>query len=197
MLPTASGMPRLPYEKHAQHWCTTLMQHIRNINHHRKIVMPPAILRRFQTGCLLWLACALTLALAGCHNKESTPPAEKILLKSTSTQNKYVVTLTPAAEPIQLNQIHSWQLKLTTTTGEPIEHATFLVGGGMPSHNHGLPTQPKVTRELGKGEYVLEGMKFSMSGWWEIRVTVEAGKGTDIVSFNTIIPDPAVASGSK
>lgn len=158
--------------------------------------MSPAILRRLQTLCLLWLATGLLAVLPACHNQEAKPAAAA-LLKGTSTQNKYVVSIAPSAEPIPINQIHSWQLKLTTTTGEPIERATFTIGGGMPSHNHGLPTQPKVTRELGKGEYLLEGMKFSMSGWWEIRITVAAGKGTDIVTLNTIIPDPVAPASAK
>ncbi len=159
--------------------------------------MSPAILRRFQTLCLLLLASGLLAALPACQNKEAKPAVEKVLLKGTSSQNKYVVSISPNADAIPLNEIHNWQLKLSTTTGAPIEGATFTIGGGMPSHNHGLPTQPKVTKELGKGEYLLEGMKFSMSGWWEIRITVEAGKGTDIVRFNTIIPDPTAPASAK
>ena len=56
------------------------------------------------------------------------------------------------------------------------------IDGGMPQHGHGFPTQPRVTRELGDGRYLLEGMKFSMPGWWEIKLKVDAASGTDEVT---------------
>jgi hypothetical protein len=57
----------------------------------------------------------------------------------------------------------------------------------MPQHGHGFPTQPRATRELEKGRYLLEGMKFSMPGWWEIKLKVDAAAGHDEVTFNTVI----------
>jgi hypothetical protein len=69
----------------------------------------------------------------------------------------------------------------------------------MPQHGHGFPTQPKVTRELGDGRYLLEGMKFSMPGWWELKLKVDASSGADEITFNTIIASrstPLVAAGN-
>jgi hypothetical protein len=54
----------------------------------------------------------------------------------------------------------------------------------MPDHNHGLPTQPEVTDDLGNGRYRLEGVKFSMPGRWVLRLSVEAPAGADEVLFN-------------
>ena len=34
----------------------------------------------------------------------------------------------------------------------------------MPEHNHGFPTAPRVTENLGEGDYLLEGMRFNMGG---------------------------------
>jgi hypothetical protein len=51
----------------------------------------------------------------------------------------------------------------------------------MPVHNHGLPTQPRVTTELGDGDYRLEGMRFHMQGPWEITLTITVGGSTDTV----------------
>jgi hypothetical protein len=51
----------------------------------------------------------------------------------------------------------------------------------MPKHNHGLPTDPKMTKALGNGNYVLEGMRFHMRGDWELTVTVDADGRRDTV----------------
>ena len=62
----------------------------------------------------------------------------------------------------------------------------------MPRHGHGLPTQPRVTREIDAGVYALEGMKFSMTGWWELKLSIQGPSGADKVSFNTVVNAPAV-----
>jgi hypothetical protein len=61
----------------------------------------------------------------------------------------------------------------------------------MPQHGHGLPTQPQVTRELGDGRYLLEGMKFSMPGWSDLKLQVRSTDGqADRVTFNKLIELP-------
>ena len=42
----------------------------------------------------------------------------------------------------------------------------------MPRHGHGLPTKPRVTRPLGNGDHLVEGMKFNMGGWWVVKFRV-------------------------
>jgi hypothetical protein len=51
----------------------------------------------------------------------------------------------------------------------------------MPAHDHGLPTYPRVTEELGEGKYRLDGMRFHMAGAWEITMTIAADGKTDTV----------------
>ena len=58
----------------------------------------------------------------------------------------------------------------------------------MPQHNHGFPTTPEVTEELGDGDYMIEGMKFSMGGWWELQLSINAAAGSDSVTFNIVLP---------
>ena len=62
----------------------------------------------------------------------------------------------------------------------------------MPQHGHGLPTQPRVTQEIGDGRYLMEGMKFSMTGWWDMRLAVQAGDVTDGAVFNVIVDDSGI-----
>ena len=59
----------------------------------------------------------------------------------------------------------------------------------MAQHGHGLPTRPQVTQELSDGTYLIEGMKFSMTGWWEIKLAIESPEGSDKVIFNTVVSE--------
>ena len=79
---------------------------------------------------------------------------------------------------------------LTTPTGAPVAQARIKIDGGMPQHGHGLPTKPQVTRELSGGGYLIEGMKFSMTGWWEIKLAIDSPEGADQVTFNTVVTEP-------
>ena len=132
----------------------------------------------------------LALTLAAC----AAPPKDLDLsLRHPSAQGRYVVQMEPpVAPPPAINQIHAWQIKLTSPDGAPVRNARIAVDGGMPQHGHGLPTRPQVTREVAAGTYVMEGMKFSMTGWWEIKLAIEAAEGADKVTFNTVVQAPTV-----
>ena len=131
---------------------------------------------------------ALALAsLAGCM---TPPPDLDLSLQHPTQDKKFVVALQPPVTPPAINQIHSWQVKLSTPDGAPVTHARINVDGGMPQHGHGLPTRPQVTRELADGTYLVEGMKFSMTGWWEIKLAIDGPQGADKVTFNKMVDRP-------
>ncbi|HEX6705583.1 MAG TPA: FixH family protein [Albitalea sp.] len=132
----------------------------------------------------------LAIHLSGCM---TPPPDLDLSLTRTTAQKKYVVAIQPLAEPIAINQMHAWEVKVTSPVGEPVLQARIDVDGGMPQHGHGLPTRPRVTRELGDGRYLVEGMKFSMTGWWELKLNVQSGGVADQVTFNKVIALPAVS----
>ncbi len=130
------------------------------------------------------------LSLAGC----ATRPANlDLALDKASTTGVYQVALVPPATAPAINQIHSWTVKLSDPTGSPVRGALFSVDGGMPQHGHGLPTKPRVTGELADGTYRLDGMKFSMTGWWAIKLNIQGPKGADTVTFNTVVNSPRKA----
>jgi hypothetical protein len=131
---------------------------------------------------------AATVLLAGC----GTPPKDLDLsLAKNSAAGMYRVALVPPAQAPAINQMHSWKVKLATADGAPVHGARFVVDGGMPQHGHGLPTQPRVTREVEAGTYALDGMKFSMTGWWQVKLAIDGPRGADQVTFNTVIDNPA------
>lgn len=101
-----------------------------------------------------------------------------------SKTGAFKVGYTSDAGTIPINKIHSWTLKVERADGTPVTNAEITVAGDMPEHGHGMPTEPKVTKNLGDGAYLVEGMKFSMPGWWVMTFTVKAGDTADSAVFN-------------
>ncbi len=101
-----------------------------------------------------------------------------------SDNNHFKVSYTSKLEPIEINNLHAWIIHIEDSGGENIVDAVVNVVGGMPEHNHGLPTQPQITKNLGDGCYLLEGMKFHMMGWWTITISIEDQGLSDSVTFN-------------
>ena len=99
----------------------------------------------------------------------------------------YRISFTSELEPIPINRIHSWIVHVTDADGVPLDDASIAVTGGMPAHDHGLPTAPKATRPLGSGDYLLEGVRFHMNGEWELLVTIEAAGRRDTVVITLTI----------
>jgi hypothetical protein len=144
-------------------------------------------MKRFITATLAAIALISTTAC-------SAPPKDlDVSLTHPSVQKKYVVTLEPPVTQAPINQLHSWKVRVVSQGGAPVTQARIKVDGGMPQHGHGLPTRPRVTQELPGGTYVIDGMKFSMTGWWEIKLTVEGSEGTDEATFNTVVLQPSAA----
>ena len=41
-----------------------------------------------------------------------------------------------------------------------------------------------MTRALGNGAYTVEGLRFNMGGWWELKLGIVTPAGRDSVTFN-------------
>lgn len=115
------------------------------------------------------------------------PPGLDYSTTRASENGAFRATIVPSAEPIPTNQIHNWTLRVEMPDGTPVEGATIAVDGDMPQHGHGLPTQPQVTQYLGDGEYLVEGMKFQMTGWWIVHFDIEGSGQSDRVQFNLML----------
>ena len=101
-----------------------------------------------------------------------------------SENGLFRVSYVSSQDIVPVNQMHQWTLHVETADGQPVENATIAVDGDMPEHGHGLPTRPQVTEYLGNGDYLVEGMKFQMGGWWVMDFTITANSHTDAVHFN-------------
>lgn len=127
-------------------------------------------------------SCGHLLAMAGAGPQR--PAAEEFGFgPRPSAKQVYTATLQPR-QPLRLRRLQTVQVLISDASGRPIDGATISVDGGMPEHGHGLPTQPKVGRALGGGLYEIEGVRFSMGGWWELKLAIESPAGADNVTFN-------------
>lgn len=117
------------------------------------------------------------------------PPPEEIdtARTKTSANELYVVSIEPERTPVPQGRMHSWTIIVTDADGEPVEDARITVEGGMPDHGHGLPTAPAVTKYLGEGKYLLEGLEFNMTGKWKLRFDISSPRGEDTVTFNVVV----------
>lgn len=104
------------------------------------------------------------------------------MMKSKDGLFKASYTSDPGDIPV--NKMISWKLKVETADGQAVKDAVITVAGDMPEHGHGLPTEPKVTKNFGDGTYLVEGIKFSMPGWWTMAFSITSGGKTDTVTYN-------------
>lgn len=144
---------------------------------------------RINWKTALWTVPVVLLIAGGfAFASMMQPPPADLDLSTTkvSEGGTYRIAIAPDAAELTVGPIHTWTVTLTSTDGTPIETADIHVDGGMPQHGHGLPTAPEITEYLGDGRYLLEGMKFNMSGWWVINVHVD-GPSADAATFNVML----------
>ncbi len=120
------------------------------------------------------------------HAMMNAPPPEDLdtsTMKVTAS-NAFTVMYKSTSGHIRINRIHSWELTIKDADGQPVNDAMVTVVGDMPEHGHGLPTQPEITKIGTGGLYRVDGMKFTMPGWWVVTVSVMVNGVHDSVSFN-------------
>ena len=136
----------------------------------------------FPFGTITGFAVAALLSACMIFKR---PPSEPKAYERTqaSTAQLYTATFSPA-ESIKVGKLHAWKINVASANGAPIHSAKITVDGGMPQHGHGLPTKPQVTPQLAAGQYLVEGMKFNMGGWWVVKFRIASATGSDSVVFN-------------
>jgi hypothetical protein len=140
-------------------------------------------MKHLRTGMkpLLGLVFTLSLAVTGSFLQAAD---EQTTQTRTSSNGDFEVTIDSWLKPLQLGRMHAWTAAINNADGQPITNAEIKVGGGMPIHNHGFPTQPEVTKQVEDGVYLIEGIKFSMGGPWVIILDITSGETVDSVAFD-------------
>jgi hypothetical protein len=143
--------------------------------------------KRIEILLFVWL---LALATAGCAMGPSAQARQVDTASTRATdQGVFQVSYQSDLEPAQINQLHAWTLHVDNNAGEPVDDATIQVTASMPDHGHGMPTDPVVTEALGGGDYRVEGLKYSMPGWWTLTLEITAQGQTDQVTFNLVLDE--------
>lgn len=128
-------------------------------------------------------AILITLSAVGMGRVKRPAAKEFGTGPRTSAQGLYVATLQGAGE-LAPRKMYTLQATVIDGKGQPVADAAITIDGGMPQHGHGLPTRPRVTKNLGNGSYEISGVRFNMGGWWELKLTITGPAGTDTVTFN-------------
>jgi hypothetical protein len=146
--------------------------------------LSPAPLSKRTIALGIVVLALLALAAIWFVAPSALPPDLDLSRSKSSEKGLYTVSIEPERGEIRQGELHSWLVTLTSKAGAPVDDARITVDGGMPKHHHGLPTSPAVTAALGSGKYRVEGVKFHMSGWWQLRFAISAAEGNDEAVFN-------------
>lgn len=146
---------------------------------------------KIRTALVAALALVAAVAVTGCghlmmmHGGNVARPAESEFGTGprASASRRFTATLQPD-QPLRPRRMQTVRVAITDAAGAPVDDASIQIDGGMPQHGHGLPTRPRVTRALGNGLYEIEGVRFNMGGWWELKLAINAASGSDVVTFN-------------
>lgn len=149
---------------------------------------PRSTLRSLRAALAATLVLALTagcgMAMHSMHHGLAVPPDSAFGLGPRgSAAGRFTATLTPATR-LRTGALLSARLALRDPAGAPVSGARIAVDGGMPQHGHGLPTRPRVVAEEAGGVYVVDGLRFNMGGWWEVRFRVATAAASDSITFN-------------
>jgi YtkA-like protein len=128
-------------------------------------------------------ACSHAMMMIHGTGAKRPAPSAFGLGPRSSAEGRYVATL-EAPTPLRPRQMQTVRVTVRDAEGRPVDEAQISVDGGMPQHGHGLPTRPRVTRNLGDGIYEIEGVRFNMGGWWEFKLAIAGSRGADTVTFN-------------
>ena len=108
-------------------------------------------------------------------------------MEAVSKNGHFKASYKSAVHPVPVNRLHTWDLMVMTSDGKPVKDASISILGDMPEHGHGFPTEPEVSAAMENGKYLVEGLKFSMPGWWVVTFHVKAGGMMDQGSFNLLL----------
>lgn len=90
-----------------------------------------------------------------------------------------LISFQPNLNPLVINRIHSWDILVRDASGGALTAAELTLRGGMPEHDHGMPTQPAVTAETEPGRYRMDGLRFHMPGLWRLELDIVTDEFTD------------------
>lgn len=116
------------------------------------------------------------IALASCgggdaDQPEVDVPEAEVFETTPSRSGNLSMGWRVVGDSIPLNEHFEIEVRVTTSTGAPVEDAQVSARCTMPEHGHGMNVMPR-GRELGLGLYRVEGMLLHMRGRWVLGIDV-------------------------
>jgi hypothetical protein len=71
---------------------------------------------------------------------------------------------------IDMNRYQTWGIYIEDAAGNALDGVSLKVNADMPAHGHGLLSNPQIKPGSAPGRYRVEGLRFHMPGYWEIRL---------------------------
>ena len=148
-------------------------------------VHAPIVRFALALSSVAWLACAAPAPETAPTMADAEPG---IGGRAISDTGRLVGRLYPeSGDRFEIGAFQTWVIELHDASGGDVTGAAIAIAGGMPGHGHGLPTQPRITEELGGGRYRIEGAKLNMVGAWVIEVFVQTPAQRDRLRFDLVI----------
>jgi hypothetical protein len=91
--------------------------------------------------------------------------------------------LAPASDRLQVGVTEPWIATIRDPGSKPVSGCRPAFRGWMPEHGHGLPTEPRFTRETEPGRYLIEGVRLSMPGHWQLDLEIVGCGASDVARF--------------
>lgn len=126
------------------------------------------------------LVCGWMLAAGAFAGTAESPSDNRVAGETRLTQKGlYRITVEKAPTPVPTNHFQTWVVAVTAADGKPLPAALLAVSGAMPQHGHGMLVEPRISRQTESGKFLVEGLKFHMPGYWEVKFTVTADNRAD------------------
>jgi hypothetical protein len=158
----------------------------------------PSTIIRLSTSRTIWLGLFATgvvvvlIAVRAIFADARTPvapspsaAASATLVKSERVRGELMtIRLEPLAGRPRIGVTDEWSVVVTNERGLPQKDCQVAFDGTMPAHGHGLPTAPRVSASPEAGRYRVEGVRFSMGGYWQLDVVATCGNALQRARFD-------------
>lgn len=91
----------------------------------------------------------------------------------------FKVSVAGQAATLQQNKLETLTIMVTRSGGQAVIDAKMSVSGKARDVKRQLPTEPQVTKHLGGGKYLVEGLRFNMAGNWLLEFDIQSGADKD------------------
>ena len=151
----------------------------------------------------IWIAAFVALAAAayGATRGDVAAPAPARVTSSagptglvtsfgrrTSHNGRYAAEVI-AHSPVAIGAPQSWTVHVDARSHR-VAHASVSARAWMPDVAQASTGAPAHVRYEGHGNYRIDSLTFSRPGWWNVALVIEAGRGTDSLAFNLVMPPP-------